>query len=427
MVMPFFRASVAFRASLLAWALIAPAAAEAEDTPSVFQRYRDAVVKIRITETSSGAKAVIGSGFYVRASGLVATNYHVVSQLVQHPERYRAQCETASGEVHDLEILAIDVVHDLAVARAEATGGPVLELAAGAPARGARLWAFGFPHDLGISIVEGTHNGRLEHSLFEKIHFTASINAGMSGGPALESGGRVVGINVATAGNQVSFLVPAASLVRLVARVEAADFAPATDLRDEVREQLLASQDTYVAELLRSDLPTIEFGEFRVPSELTAFFNCWADAADIRREPYEQVTHRCSTEDYVFLSNGHWAGVVSLRHERVSSDELGPIRFAELYSSSFATSWEWGSGGEDDVTRYRCTTEAVEHGALRFKLVFCLRAYKDLPGLYDAVQKSAVLGVEGRGLVSTLVLSGVSYENARALGRRLLEGISWAP
>ena len=54
----------------------------------------------------------------------------------------------------------------------------------------------GNPHDLGMSIVEGTYNGLLEKSLYRKIHFSGALNGGMSGGPALSrSSGKLVGLN----------------------------------------------------------------------------------------------------------------------------------------------------------------------------------------------------------------------------------------
>src|SRR6201999_2275505 len=74
--------------------------------------------------------------------------------------------------------------------------------------QGARVYSLGNPHDVGLSIVEGTYNGQLAETLFERIHFTGSLNPGMSGGPAIDRAGRVVGVNVASMGNQLSFLVP---------------------------------------------------------------------------------------------------------------------------------------------------------------------------------------------------------------------------
>jgi hypothetical protein len=55
----------------------------------------------------------------------------------------------------------------------------------------------------------------------------------------------------------------------------------------------------------------------------------------------------------------------------------------------------------------------------------CARQYVKLPGLYDAVLKVATIGSRNAGLVSTLSLSGVDYNNVETLSRRYLENIRW--
>ena len=59
--------------------------------------------------------------------------------------------------------------------------------------------------------------------------------------------------------------------------------------------------------------------------------------------------------------------------------------------------------------------------------VLCLRRYRKYEGLYDAVFKVATLGEPDQGLASTLVLQGVSFENARRIAQRYLGAIRWKP
>ncbi|HET7111858.1 MAG TPA: trypsin-like peptidase domain-containing protein, partial [Gemmatimonadales bacterium] len=82
---------------------------------SVFRQFGNRVVKIEISENGSAAKASLGSGFYVSAEGDVITNYHVMSQVVHDPDRYDARIITAAGDTLGVTLLAIDVVHDLAL------------------------------------------------------------------------------------------------------------------------------------------------------------------------------------------------------------------------------------------------------------------------------------------------------------------------
>jgi S1-C subfamily serine protease len=178
-------------------------------TEEVFRSFSDRVVKIEVQETGSAAKASIGSGFFVSPAGHLVTNYHVVAEVVQHPDRYRPGLSLGDEEeTNPVEILNVDVAHDLAIVKSGTPPERYFSLQEVEAPQGVRLYSLGHPLDLGLNIVEGTYNGFLKHALDQRIHFTGSLNPGMSGGPAITSEGRVVGVNVATAGEQVSFLVP---------------------------------------------------------------------------------------------------------------------------------------------------------------------------------------------------------------------------
>jgi hypothetical protein len=82
-------------------------------------------------------------------------------------------------------------------------------------------------------------------------------------------------------------------------------------------------------------------------------------------------------------------------------------------------------GEEEHVTSWRCGTRNVRNASLPMRAVLCLRRYRKLGELYDGVLKVAVLGRGDSGLVSTLTLSGVTFENVDRLARRYLERISW--
>src|ERR687896_1011192 len=177
-------------------------------TPEIFRQYSEHVVRIEVVETGSAAKASIGTGFYATGRGDIVTNYHVISKLIHAPERYKVEITNAKGQTGPVSVLGVDVVYDLAVLR----GGPqhkgFLKLEPVRVHQGARLYSLGHPRDLGLTIVEGTYNGLLQHTLYPKVHFTGSLNPGMSGGPTLLQDGKVVGVNVATEGEQISYLVP---------------------------------------------------------------------------------------------------------------------------------------------------------------------------------------------------------------------------
>ncbi len=409
-------------------ALGLPGAAGAQDpdaaTSEVFSRYAAHVVKIEVAERGSGAKAELGSAFFVTTRGHLITNYHVVAKLIHDPDRYRAQLVDAGGSRDSVTVLAVDVVHDLAVLSTRRRG-PHFELRAARLAQGRRLYALGHPRDLGLAIVEGTYNGRLQHTLYERIHFTGSLNPGMSGGPAITGAGVVAGVNVATAGNQVSFLVPVERAAALLARVMAPGYEPPDAWLPDVGRQIRSYQDAYVRTLFADSVPTVALGSFRVPTQPAPFFRCWADADRDEDEPYEAVEHLCSTDDFLYVTRDHSSGLVEFDHRLITSDKLNRYRFAALYTAQYRTKDVKLVGGADEVTGFRCRTDDVANGDLTFKTAFCVRRYRKFPGLYDAVVRAAALGHASTGLVTTLTMSGVSFENALLLTRRYLGSIAW--
>src|SRR5687768_525245 len=141
-----------------AWTILA-AQTGSIATADVFRRYADRVVKIQVVETASAAKASIGSGFFVTERGHIVTNYHVVSDLIHAPERYRAEVIEGQGPPRVVTVLGVDVVHDLALLAADYRPRTHFTLGPASVEQGNRLYSLGHPEDLGLSIVEGTYNG----------------------------------------------------------------------------------------------------------------------------------------------------------------------------------------------------------------------------------------------------------------------------
>jgi len=414
------------RALALFAAVLLGAAPEPQDSDAVFERCSPAVLQIRIVQVDSGAKASIGSAFAVAGGRRLVTNFHVISEVVHRPDEYRA--ELVDGEnVAPVALLAFDVVNDLAILEPATPHRAALELGTEPLRKGTRLYALGNPLDLGLSISPGTHNGLLEHSRYRRIHFTGSLNPGMSGGPAVTADGRVVGVNVASAGDQISFLVPVRHVRELVARTLETGFAPAAKPTEELRRQLDAHQDEYLAELLAQPSRSVAMGPFSALTQPAPYFNCWGDAQHDDDDRYEAFVHQCTTDDWVFVSNERTLSLLQLRHQFVRSGELTPAQLHALLSQFFENNYSSQWGAERDLTEFRCRNGFVRQGGAVWKTAFCARRYLKLHGLHDVVFKAAAFGQPGAGFDTALVLSGVSLENAERLARRHLEALAWKP
>ena len=174
----------------------------------IYEQARPSLVQIRTLLKGRASQTSVGSGFFVTAQGHILTNFHVVSEAALKPERHDLVYVTADGREAPLAILQLDVLHDLALLRAGDAGA-----SAGRPGRafdalpfrpaneplaqGERIYSLGNPLDVGFAFTQGTYNGLVARSFYPQIFFGGALSAGMSGGPALDDEGHVIGVNVA--------------------------------------------------------------------------------------------------------------------------------------------------------------------------------------------------------------------------------------
>ena len=106
------------------------------------------------------------------------------------------------------------------------------------------------------------------------------------------------------------------------------------------------------------------------------------------------------------------------------------LDLADVFGSSVRAIFGDGSpatwASEREVTEFRCTTRNLEREGSRLRTAICARRFRKLPGLYDVIVRAAALGAPRDGLVTSLQLSGVTWENATRVARNFLERISWS-
>ena len=95
---------------------VASFSAFAKDTATqLFERNAPLVFQIKVIDKASGNKATIGSGFQISPTGVLATNYHVVSDYILDREKYRIEVRDHDDEVREALLVNFDIVHDLAL------------------------------------------------------------------------------------------------------------------------------------------------------------------------------------------------------------------------------------------------------------------------------------------------------------------------
>jgi len=397
----------------------------------LFDSLRAGLFTVEVIDRASGNKNAQGSGFIVDATGVMATNYHVVSEFVLDPERFNLRYRDVNGDTGGLELLALDVLHDLALVRfsepaARTAEQVVFEVEPEPPRNGDTLLALGNPYDIGISLVPGTFNGMLESQYRKLIHFTGAINPGMSGGPAVNLGGRVVGINVAAAGNSVSFLVPAENLARLLDEVP--EQAPGPEaLRAGLTQRIIDHQAVMIDDLLAGDWSLEPFGPLMIPREVRPWIKCSGASNEAEQDsPWRDSTSDCSLNDRIYLSRSLDTGPVEMIFGWYSSDTLNAFQLARVFEQN--TFMPFNRTGIDDVTEFQCVEDWVTLEGLGnqpFKSSYCLRAYLDYPGLFDVLYVARAQRPGPEALFLHYTLAGVGRESARVFHRKFVGSLAW--
>lgn len=204
---------------------------------NIYQRVNPSVVNIEIVSDVHEDLDIIdssGSGFVLDANGHIVTNAHVVREATEILVTFY------DGYVAAAEIVGFDDYSDLAVIRVPSAipGGLVpVELGdSNSLLVGQRVIAIGNPFGLEGSMTVGIVSalGRslpsaqlldpatyLQYSNPSIIQVDASVNPGNSGGPLLDSYGRVIGINTAIRTDSgifqgIAFAVPVNTIKRVI-------------------------------------------------------------------------------------------------------------------------------------------------------------------------------------------------------------------
>jgi S1-C subfamily serine protease len=208
-------------------------AADERSTIELFERARDSVVFISTsrqvqdfwTRNVFSVPRGAGSGFIWDDAGHVVTNFHVIQGASE------ATIRLADGRDYKAALVGVSPAHDIAVLRigVDFKRPPPVPVGTSADLKvGQKVFAIGNPFGLDWTLTTGIVSA-LDRSLPSDsgqtiehlIQTDAAINPGSSGGPLLDSAGRLIGINTAifsTTGESVGigFAVPVDTVNRVV-------------------------------------------------------------------------------------------------------------------------------------------------------------------------------------------------------------------
>jgi len=397
-----------------------------EQAEEIFKQLAPSLYQIRLIDKSSGEKSSIGSGFQISSDGIIATNYHVISGFARHPKKYRIEYLDHQGNKDELILQSVDVINDLAlVKRKTDVEMPFFKLAQQVPMKGQELFSLGNPHDLGMIVVPGTYNGLKKESFNDRIHFTGSVNSGMSGGPVVNVQSEVVGVNVATSGNQIGFLVPHDKLVTLF---KAFNIDKPTSIKQQMSEQLSRNQAKLITTLLNSPWKSKRLENAIIPTIDVPFIRCWGDSnADKTDALFFATVASCSLDENTYLSSNFFTGSIEMEFRYLQAKELSANKFYHLYEQQIQRAGPGNKASKEDVSEFQCHHDIVKSNnqTINSKSIFCTRGYKKFPQLFDVLYLSASIDKDKQALVSHFTMAGVEQSTALAFTRKFMESISW--
>jgi S1-C subfamily serine protease len=169
-----------------------------------------------------------GSGSILDPAGHILTNYHVVEGASE------IRVTLANGESFEAGLVGFDPPNDMAVLQINAPPEMLIPMALGDSSRlrvGQAVYAIGNPFGLERTMTTGiisslnrtlpTKAGRIMKSI---IQIDAALNRGNSGGPLIDSRGRLIGMNTAIASSTgentgVGFAIPVDTIKRVAAQL----------------------------------------------------------------------------------------------------------------------------------------------------------------------------------------------------------------
>ena len=164
---------------------------------------------------------VLGSAFFVDTSGLLITNYHVISSEVDpkyqgYSRLYIRMGDSTSARI-PAKVIGWDKAMDLALIKTEIDPEYVYSVVDWVvPMVGDTVYAIGSPGGLEKTVTQGIVSalGRRFLQIGDVIQIDAAVNHGNSGGPVVDMAGRLVGIVFAGIEHYqgLNFAVPAERL-----------------------------------------------------------------------------------------------------------------------------------------------------------------------------------------------------------------------
>jgi hypothetical protein len=361
----------------------------------------------------------------------------VVSSVIQKKDGGYKNYVMVDDKPLEARVLAVDLIHDLALVEVPYIFKGQIEIRNDEPKQGEKIFSFGIPKDLNLTIVDGLFNGFIKIGPFNTIQMSTPINSGMSGGPTTDSNGRLVGVNVSGMlfSDNITFSVPAKFVSELLKEGELVPL-PMNDfkkLHQELEKQLLKAQQNIVDDFQKTR-ETTDIAQWHIPSS-SKLLKCWMATQNERikltARKIKEISKNCRMEHEVYLDELHRTIIFDLKALAVENVSLNRFQFSQYINANFNHS---SMRKTDEVLfKERETMQTVfqcDHLKLKnshnvnFLVGFCMRGYYRYPKIVESFLKIAVLDPKANStLILGLTIDGFTKENTKLLMKEFIENV----
>jgi S1-C subfamily serine protease len=199
--------------SILSLLLFISSIAEAK-VPDIVLKHKKAVVTIYVFMGED--HTTTGTGFIVDSDGIIATNYHVISELLEEKDASGLFVKLENGALFFTEdIISFNKDNDIALLKVEGKGLPKVKLTSTYKSKqGESIVVIGSPNGLETTVSEGIISSIRKK---DRLQITAPISGGSSGSPVFNLKGEVIGVVTSSidSGQNLNFAIPVSGVASL--------------------------------------------------------------------------------------------------------------------------------------------------------------------------------------------------------------------
>ena len=388
------------------------------DNPKLYSKIKPFVFQVKTSQDANSSKASYGTGFLVDKSGILVTNYHVISTVIQDKfDRYKIYV-VDKDQIYEAQVINFSVIDDLALIKINKTFESAIKLHKTLPKRGETIFSVGLPKDLNMSIVAGTFNGEIKRGIYKRLLMSTPVNSGMSGGPSINSSGDVVGINVSILidSENISFSVPVQKAIEILENYKTSkQLLPRAKYDSHIAHQLSLIEKSLLNSMKSNLSKSNVVGGFEIAPPSNDL-KCWTSNDKSRKNTFKFYKQICRLKSSAFIKRNLYTGTYKINYITLHNIKRNRIQFSSameyfLNTPQVDKSYHFSKISREELTKYSCEEGIwVNDNKLSFKVSYCINAYLRYKNVYKAFFKAATMNNKNKGLVVKFSVDGFSKQ-----------------